>query len=61
MGSFSEEKATVIQRLKVIKSLTEAIKSVHDKNYVHNDITFENLMVDLVNCEVTLVDFGYAL
>ena len=52
-GAFNEKKAK-----KYFKQIIEGVLELKSNNILHRDIKDENILIDLINDEIKIIDFG---
>lgn len=57
----SHTQPTMPQWIKIVISMMQQVKQIHDRNILHLDIKLPNFLLDLPADSVSLVDFGFAL
>ncbi|KAM3137523.1 hypothetical protein pb186bvf_010313 [Paramecium bursaria] len=58
---YLKESIDELQSSKIILQLANALKVIHDKNFVHRDIKLENIMIEnQKEPKIKLIDFGFA-
>ena len=55
-----KEKVTEGELSLIFKSLIEALKKIHDANYIHRDIKAQNIMFNDLG-EIRIIDLGYTI
>jgi len=49
------------ERLEIAGNITHALGLLHQKNIIHRDLTADNILVNTVNKEIQIMDFGQAI
>ncbi len=44
--------------MRVCLNLLEVLERIHSRGYVHNDLKYDNVIVDPTTCKTTIIDLG---
>lgn len=49
---------TIEEKLNIMIDISKAIKIIHNRGFIHNDIKPENILLDMETKQIKLIDFG---